>query len=229
MKIVQFSIQTGFIRIFEDSRQVIWVGTGNGLHSFQGGSMVSYYHDPSDNESIPSNQANDILECREGYIWIATANGLSRFNPETGKFRNYFKDPGMGRFSLSNNELTCLHEDSAGNLWVGSIAGLTVFFTIPGHSLFFQKWKDCPTTLFIQYLKIITAIYGLAPIAAFPGLIRPASRYQIMMLPMDYRVMNSIWEQAIKAHQANYFLAELTDSPHFSRIQLKGMSSYLRL
>jgi ligand-binding sensor domain-containing protein/serine phosphatase RsbU (regulator of sigma subunit) len=139
--------------IIKDSRQVIWVGTGYGLHSFADGRMVSYYHDPLDNESIPSNQAVDIIECREGYIWIATARGLSRFNPETGKFRNYFKDPGMGRFSLSNNELTCLHEDSAGNLWVGSIAGLNRFFRNTGSFIVFSEMEGLPNNLIYSILE----------------------------------------------------------------------------
>ncbi len=139
--------------IYEDSHQVIWVGTRNGLHSFRGDSLVSYYHNPGDTLGIPSSQANDILECREGYIWIATDNGLSRYNRESGKFYNFSKDPAMGRFSLSNNEITCLHEDSAGNLWIGSAAGLNRYFRSTGSFIVFSEMEGLPNNLIYSILE----------------------------------------------------------------------------
>lgn len=139
--------------IYEDSRQVIWVGSRYGLHSFSGDSLISYYHNPADSTSISSNRVVDIIEGREGYIWIATSDGLSRFNRETGTFTNYRKEPEMGRFSLSNNELTCLHEDSAGNLWIGSVSGLNRFFRNTGSFIVFSELEGLPNNLIYSILE----------------------------------------------------------------------------
>ncbi len=139
--------------IFMDSEQVLWIGTRYGLHSFREGSLTSYYHDLQDAASIASNQVHDIIECGNGYIWLATADGLSRFDKETASFRNYRKDPEMGRFSLSNNELTCLHEDSNGNLWIGSVAGLNRYFPGTGSFMVFSEMEGLPNNLIYSILE----------------------------------------------------------------------------
>jgi ligand-binding sensor domain-containing protein/serine phosphatase RsbU (regulator of sigma subunit) len=139
--------------IIEDSHQVIWVGTRYGLHSIKDGAIVSYYHNPQDEKSISSNHVNDILECREGYLWLATTEGLNRFDRETGTFINYRKDPGMGRFSLSNNHLTSLLEDSKGNMWIGSVAGLNRFFRNTGSFMVFSEMEGLPNNLIYSVLE----------------------------------------------------------------------------
>lgn len=139
--------------MYEDPDRVTWIGTRYGLHSLREGSMTSYYHNPQDSATIPSNQVHDITECIDGYLWIATANGLSRFDRKTGLFKNYHKDPGMGRFSLSHNELTCLHEDAGGNLWVGSVAGLNRFFKHTGSFMVFSEMEGLPNNLIYSILE----------------------------------------------------------------------------
>ncbi len=140
-------------RIFEDSQQVLWIGTGRGFHSVSDGDFRSYYHNPQDTAGIPSNQVTDILECQNGFIWLATGSGLSRFERNTKTFRNYRKDPAKGRLSLSNNELTCLHEDSNGNIWVGTVAGLNRFFPGTGSFMVFSEMEGLPNNLINTILE----------------------------------------------------------------------------
>ena len=52
------------------------------------------------------------LEDQEGFIWIGTDQGLFRYD---GREYERFAMPD----SLCNNEVTALHEDAAGQLWVG--------------------------------------------------------------------------------------------------------------
>ncbi len=75
-------------------------------------------------DGLPANRVFDILQDREGYIWIATESGLSRFNGV--EFKNYFHVPGDSN-SLSSNYITRMAEDSEGNLWVGTKKGLNRF------------------------------------------------------------------------------------------------------
>jgi ligand-binding sensor domain-containing protein/serine phosphatase RsbU (regulator of sigma subunit) len=140
-------------RIYEDSQNVIWIGTRYGLHSLKGTKLTSYYHNPLDSNSISSNHVNDILECRDGFIWAATVDGLNRFDRETGNFSYYRKDPEKGRFSLSNNHLTSLLEDSNGNLWIGSVAGLNRFFRGTGSFTVFSEMEGLPNNLIYSLLE----------------------------------------------------------------------------
>ena len=44
---------------------------------------------------LPDNSIRGILEDDKGYIWIATNNGLSRFQPTENHFINYNRQDGL--------------------------------------------------------------------------------------------------------------------------------------
>jgi ligand-binding sensor domain-containing protein len=59
----------------------------------------------------------DIMQDRQGYIWIATRDGLNRYDGrQFVVFRNNRNDPQ----SLVSNWILSLAEDKAGNIWIGS-------------------------------------------------------------------------------------------------------------
>ena len=70
-------------------------------------------------EGLIQSQASALYQDRDGYLWIGTFGGLSRFDGLN--FTNYTMDEG-----LTSNRITALAEDKEGNLWVGSINGITV-------------------------------------------------------------------------------------------------------
>jgi len=73
---------------------------------------------------LSSNRVNDIIQDREGFYWIATEDGLNRFDGSTCKiFRNIKNDS----TSLSHNNCTYLMEDDNGDIWVGTLVGLSRF------------------------------------------------------------------------------------------------------
>jgi len=67
----------------------------------------------------------DILQTKDGFLWIATKDGLNRYDGYNFKvFTNDAFDP----FSLAQNGVTTLFEDSRGLLWLGlDSKGLDVF------------------------------------------------------------------------------------------------------
>ena len=69
---------------------------------------------------LSSNTVNAIVRDRYGLMWFATEDGLDKFDG-TGVtvYRNKPEDPN----SLLANEILCLHEDRAGNLWIGTSGG----------------------------------------------------------------------------------------------------------
>jgi signal transduction histidine kinase/ligand-binding sensor domain-containing protein/DNA-binding response OmpR family regulator len=111
--------------IIADRKGDLWLGTEFlGLKHFQTatGQLSDYVNMPSDSNSISGNTINDICEDHSGNLWIATSNGLNRFNPEKNKFTVYTKKQG-----LSASECFSVKEDSHGKLWISNSSGLDKF------------------------------------------------------------------------------------------------------
>ncbi|MBK7937306.1 MAG: hypothetical protein IPJ82_09545 [Lewinellaceae bacterium] len=59
----------------------------------------------------------DICQTRDGFLWVATKDGLNRYDGYN--FKTFTNDP-FDPFSLAENTVTALFEDSRGLLWVGT-------------------------------------------------------------------------------------------------------------
>ena len=69
-------------------------------------------------DGLSNNEVFDIIQDRQGYIWIATEDGLDRYDGYNFKvFRHDPNNPG----SLSGNFVRALTEDSNGRLWVATL------------------------------------------------------------------------------------------------------------
>lgn len=67
----------------------------------------------------------DMVQTRDGFLWIATKDGLNRYDGYN--FKIFSNDP-FDPFSLSENTVTALLEDSRGLLWAGTESkGLDVY------------------------------------------------------------------------------------------------------
>ena len=71
-----------------------------------------YYHYTS-SEGLASSQVYEMMQDREGYMWFATANGVSRFDGH--KFTNYSTKDG-----LNTNSIICLTEGNKGEIYFGN-------------------------------------------------------------------------------------------------------------
>jgi signal transduction histidine kinase/ligand-binding sensor domain-containing protein len=69
-------------------------------------------------DGLPQNSVNDILQTRDGYLWLATFGGLVRFD---GVRFVVFDRATPGVRSL---RILSLHEDRAGTLWAGTDDGM---------------------------------------------------------------------------------------------------------
>lgn len=109
--------------IAEDQQQNLWVGTQKG---------ISYYMPRTDSfEQISYQMAGKadpssfavlyILPARDGKIWFGTNDGLFYFeNAGSRDFKWFSKHDG-----LAGNEIYTLFEDAVGNIWVGTVTGLS--------------------------------------------------------------------------------------------------------
>ena len=87
-----------------------------------------FYHLTTKN-GLSSNRANGVIQDREGYYWIATQDGLNRFDGSSCKvFRSNKNDS----TSLSHNNCTYLLEDDNGDIWVATPRGVNRFIKKAG-------------------------------------------------------------------------------------------------
>src|SRR5690606_30086627 len=84
---------------------------------------------------LSSSMITDIHQDRYGYVWIATEDGLNRFD---GIKFTTFKQDGKNPFSVLNNIVRIIAEDTDGLMYVGYINGLQYydpgtkeFYTVP--------------------------------------------------------------------------------------------------
>lgn len=72
------------------------------------------------NEGFPHAQVWDIFQDRQGYVWFATAGGVSKYNGI--EFTVYTKDDGM-----VSNVVRSIFQDDDGKIWLCTDDGVSVF------------------------------------------------------------------------------------------------------
>ncbi|MCD4683341.1 MAG: hypothetical protein K8R86_08685, partial [Bacteroidales bacterium] len=72
-------------------------------------------------DGLSSNYILDIYQDKNGFIWIATINGLNRYDGY--KFIQYLNNP-QDSSTISDNLITCITGDTSGNIWIGTKNGL---------------------------------------------------------------------------------------------------------
>ncbi len=68
-------------------------------------------------EGLSESVVNDIIQDKDGYIWMATGYGLNRFDGLT--IENFFEDSG-----LNSSKVHALYQDSEDRIWIGTEFGV---------------------------------------------------------------------------------------------------------
>lgn len=77
-------------KIFQDSDDLIWVGTWDGLNLYNGSDFV-VFHPELNNPNCISNQVIlDITEDWQGGIWINTHHGINRYDKRSNTFTRFY-------------------------------------------------------------------------------------------------------------------------------------------
>lgn len=76
------------------------------------------------NEGLSNSLINQVYQDHQGFIWVATENGLNRFDGVSFKA---FQGDGGNKTKLKADFVTALFEDQEGVLWVGQINGLQIY------------------------------------------------------------------------------------------------------
>ncbi len=78
----------------------------------------------SEQEGLPPGSPLCFLQDRNGFLWIGTTDGLSRYDGK--KFKEFYHIRNDST-SISNNFILNLTEDHSGNIWIGTRKGLNRF------------------------------------------------------------------------------------------------------
>lgn len=107
----------------------IWVstyGTGISIFDKKTGKFKHHLHKQDDKESIPSDWTHCFYKDKNGTLWIGTFNGLSKYLPEKGTFKNYSFNE-----TTSLSDKNFLHDIVGGDqedLWLASSGGGLIQF-----------------------------------------------------------------------------------------------------
>ena len=109
--------------VMEDSHGFIWIGThSGGINKFE--KSTGKFYRFSTKHGLPNDVVFGILEDGEGNLWISTLNGLSKFDPQSGKFRNYDVSDG-----IIHNQFNwhASFKNKPGQMYFGTINGFISF------------------------------------------------------------------------------------------------------
>jgi len=100
-------------------------------------------------DGLSSNNVLSICQDQYGFLWIATNDGLNRFD---GYDFEVFKHQPGDTTSLPSNELNIVSVDREGVLWVGSLAGLSRWDRDSGR---FQNFEPIPSRTGVEQQMVI--------------------------------------------------------------------------
>ena len=113
--------------LYQDRSGDLWIGTGGGglnrlvSDDLDGARFFRYRQ----SDGLANDFIRGILEEDEGFLWISTQNGLSKFDPKRETFVNYDMDEG-----LQGNEflLGACYRSESGEMFFGGSNGFNAFY-----------------------------------------------------------------------------------------------------
>lgn len=97
---------------------------------------------------LSNNTCYSILKDRKGNFWISTNKGISKFNPQTKKFRIFGQEEGL-KISEFNSDAVFLSPD--GQMFFGGVGGIVGFHP---DSIYDQVSKEPPAPFHITDFKV---------------------------------------------------------------------------
>ncbi|MGL5756465.1 MAG: ligand-binding sensor domain-containing protein [Paraclostridium sp.] len=110
-------------KIYFDSDDNVWIGAkSENLYKLDNNKLKKYPL-PYSNKVL---SVRDIIQDDKKDLWIATDEGLVKYNIKKNKFRSYQRDI-YETNALVDNNLYCIMKDSTGLLWLGTYSGISMF------------------------------------------------------------------------------------------------------
>lgn len=110
--------------ILKDNHDNYWFGASNGVAKYDSkyGTYTYFKNDPSNPNSLCSNDIKCLYEDSKGSIWIGTGGGTSKYDPKNERFHNFYDTE-----ELSIKTVSSITEDFKGRIWIATYSDLTVY------------------------------------------------------------------------------------------------------
>jgi len=112
--------------IYEDKNKKFWLGShGSGLIKFDRKSET--FSNFSKKDGLPNDVIYGILEDEDGYLWISTNKGISRFDPDMkdeNVFKNFDVTDGLQSNEFNNGSF---FKSKSGEMFFGGVNGFNSF------------------------------------------------------------------------------------------------------
>ncbi len=131
---------------FEDAN-TLWYGTLGPLIKYDKNNVKTsrikyFYPDNKKPASLSGTLINSIYRDVNNNLWVATNNGLNRFNDIDETFIKYLPDK-TNKKTISGKYISCITEDAENNLWIGTYyGGLNRYFPFKDE---FKRFKNDKT------------------------------------------------------------------------------------
>lgn len=76
--------------IFQDSQNLLWIGTWDGLNRYDGNNFKIFRPEPDRQNSLSNQVILKVGEDHNGQIWILTMHGINRYDKDSDAFTNYY-------------------------------------------------------------------------------------------------------------------------------------------
>lgn len=108
--------------VIDSASNSVWTGTDQGLFKINRttGRYKRYVKIVGDKVCISSNVVNNLICDKKGFLWIATNEGLNRFDPRKDIFKHYTVSNG-----LLSNHIQNVTIDNKGFIWVSTDKGIS--------------------------------------------------------------------------------------------------------
>ncbi len=109
--------------LYFDSDNTLWVGTASGLNRFD--AATGTFEVFTEENGLPNDLVNAILEDKSKCLWISTGKGLSRYDKKRGEFTIFELSDGLQNYEF-NRSAACSSPE--GEFFFGGISGFNSFY-----------------------------------------------------------------------------------------------------
>lgn len=124
----------------QDSIGIMWIGTNNGLHMYDGYMLKRYDYYEKKQQKIYRlhNRIQSMVQVGAN-LWLGTKSGLVCFNTVSRKFVDYTTE--RLNKEILNGDIVSLMSDNKGYLWIKTQSAIYTAKVI-GRTLNFIEWED---------------------------------------------------------------------------------------
>ena len=112
-------------RIVKEYAGLLWIGTNDGLYSYDLHSKQFQHYDME--QGLADNSIASIEQERNGRLWVSTDHGLCSYDPKTGQKNSFFVDNGLQSNEFSDGASWTIDLGAGEILLFGGIGGITWF------------------------------------------------------------------------------------------------------